>query len=240
MPGYILHLTAAKILLEKYDLPMNQNDFFIGNLLPDAVKDKSKSHFRSEERKGKMVEYPEVELFRKKYQDLMNDSSVLGYDFHLYIDRKFFIEYYPKILKYLNNAFCEELEMDKVEWTYICKIDKIVPVQQFLSEEYYYGDFTKMNSWLVETYRLPMKLNTNLQNPGIEEVDYKLVENVLQELKGYCNSPLDAVQELTVFDLKDLIIFLEKAADEWITDQIEKGIYKYVNKKCVDNSMKSY
>lgn len=97
MPGYILHLTAAKILLEKYDLPVNQNDFFVGNLLPDVGKDKSKSHFRSEERKGKMVEYPEVELFREKYHDLMNDSSVLGYDFHLYIDRKFLVEYYPKI-----------------------------------------------------------------------------------------------------------------------------------------------
>lgn len=125
--------------------------------------------------------------------------------------------------------------MDKVEWTYICKTDKLVPVQQFLSEEYYYGDFTRMNTWLVETYRLPMKLNTNLKNPGIEEVDYKLVENVLQELKGYCNSPIEAVQELTVFDLNDLIMFLDTAADEWIIDQIENGIYKYVNCKNADS-----
>lgn len=231
MPGYILHLTAAKILLDKYDLSVDQNAFYVGNLLPDAVKEKSKSHFRLQERKGKMVEYPEVELFREKYQDLMNDSSVLGYDFHLYIDRKFFIEYYPKVLKYLNSEFREEEEKDKVEWTYVCKTRKIIPVQQFLSEEYYYGDFTRMNTWLVEKYRLPIKLDISLKNPGIEEVDYKLVGNVLVELKKYCNSPRDAVHELTVFDLEDLIMFLDKAADDWITDQIENGIYKDVNKK---------
>lgn len=231
MPGYILHLTAAKILLDKYDLSVDQNAFYVGNLLPDTVKEKSKSHFRLQERKGKMVEYPEVELFREKYQDLMNDSSVLGYDFHLYIDRKFFIEYYPKVLKYLNSEFREEEEKNKVEWTYVCKTRKVIPVQQFLSEEYYYGDFTRMNTWLVEKYRLPIKLDTSLKNPGIEEVDYKLVGNVLAELKKYCNSPLDAVHELIVFDLEDLIMFLDKAADDWITDQIENGIYKDINKK---------
>ena len=47
MPGYILHLTAAKIFLNNHPNQICENDFLLGNLLPDAVKDKSESHFRN-------------------------------------------------------------------------------------------------------------------------------------------------------------------------------------------------
>ena len=53
MPGYVLHLTAARMFLDRLsgEHPFCKdkilmNDFYIGNLLPDTVKDKSRSHFR--------------------------------------------------------------------------------------------------------------------------------------------------------------------------------------------------
>ena len=49
MPGYILHLTAARMYLDHLQSedslccdPKQQNDFFAGNLLPDSVRDKSR------------------------------------------------------------------------------------------------------------------------------------------------------------------------------------------------------
>lgn len=215
MPGYILHLTAAKILLNKGQLKVNENDFYIGNLLPDAVSEKSQSHFRLKERYGKMVEYPELDLFLDKYKGLLYDSSVLGYYYHLYIDRKFFTEYYPRVLKYLNADMKEEVEREKVQWTYVCRTGEILPVQKFLSKEYYYGDFTRMNTWLVEQFQLPLDLDTRVKNPGIEEVDYQQVETVLEELKGYLGVPAEAAYDLKVFDLQDLLNFLGDAAEEW-------------------------
>lgn len=54
MPGFILHLTAAQILLKRLphhpDFPYeisSVNDFLIGNLLPDTTKQKDASHFRN-------------------------------------------------------------------------------------------------------------------------------------------------------------------------------------------------
>ena len=51
MPGYILHLTAGAMYLNglpEEDLLQRsekaRNDFFVGNLIPDAVSDKSQSH----------------------------------------------------------------------------------------------------------------------------------------------------------------------------------------------------
>lgn len=215
MPGFILHLTAAKMLLDKFHIPVDQNAFYIGNLLPDTAADKEKSHFRAIERCGKMVEYPETDVFAEKYRALLTESSALGYYYHLYIDRKFLKEFYPRVLRYLNADRVEEEDRDKVVWAYVCKTKEIVPVRQFLSEEYYYGDFTRMNRWLVDRYQLPLNLDPFIKNPGIEEVDYRKAEIVLEQLMSYMSQPVEMVNELKVFDIEELLIFLENAAAEW-------------------------
>lgn len=215
MPGFILHLTAAKILLNKYKISVDENAFNVGNLLPDVVKDKTESHFRDMQYKNKMVQYPSLPLFLEKYASYLNDSSVLGYYYHLYIDYKFITEFYPKTLKYLNENMQTETEKENVKWAYICKTGKIVSVEDFLSEEYYYGDFTRMNTWLIEKYQLSYPANTQIDNPGIEEVDYQDIENVLNQLKSYEKVPVDAIEHLQVFDLGELLMFLENAAQEW-------------------------
>lgn len=217
MPGFILHLTAAKILLDGLDNSINQNDFFIGNILPDAVSDKSMSHFRSPACYGKRIEYPELEPFWDKYKSMIQDSSVQGYYYHLYIDRKFFREYLPRIVTFLDENGQVESEKVKVVAARLHRTGEVVPIAQFFSEEYYYGDFTKMNTYLVERYQLPMNLDVNVTNPGIEEVDYQDVEKVLEQLKSYLDVPFEAAENLKVFELEDLLAFLEEAA-EWFRD----------------------
>ena len=46
----------------------------------------------------------------------------------------------------------------------------------FFSEKYYYGDYTKMNMYLVNRYQIPTTLDPNISNPGIKEVDYEDVK----------------------------------------------------------------
>ena len=87
MPGYILHLTAAKMFwnLAKNRKLYNENDFYVGNLLPDATSDKKVSHFRNPEYYGNMIEYPDLDMFLEKYRNALDDSTAFGYYFHLYI-----------------------------------------------------------------------------------------------------------------------------------------------------------
>lgn len=96
MPGFILHLTAAQMLLKHlpshpdFPYPISSvNDFLIGNLLPDATQQKESSHFRDPLYREKMMVFPDLTRFTAKYRSLLPDSSALGYYFHLYIDRKF-------------------------------------------------------------------------------------------------------------------------------------------------------
>ena len=108
MPGYILHLTAAQMFLKTQKgqkflkTKQDKNNFLIGNLLPDTTKIKARSHFRDPKYHDRMIEYPETSWFIKKYKHLLSNSSVVGYLFHLYIDRRFFKYYMPRIVEFRN------------------------------------------------------------------------------------------------------------------------------------------
>lgn len=223
MPGYILHLTSAQIVLNmieerahtKFDAKL-KNDFFVGNLLPDTVRDKTASHFRNPRYSDQMIEYPDLDMFLNKYKYLLGDISCLGYYFHLYIDCKFFTEYLPSIVTLQNADGQVVTKRDEVAQVEIKRNGQQIPRQQFFSKDYYYGDYTRMNTYLVDKYHLPLQLNTKVENPGIEEVDYADVEKVLEELQWYLGVPVEAVKELRVFEIETLIHSLEKAALDFI------------------------
>lgn len=228
MPGYILHLTAARMVLdmlpgvsELYHDPKAQNDFLIGSLLPDAVKEKTASHFRNPDGCGNIVEYPDLDLFLRKYRYLMGNRSCLGYFFHLYTDRRFFREYLPGIVEFMD---CEErmtLRADEVAWVRIKRTGEKIPIREFFSDKYYYGDYTNMNTYLMGRYHLPIQpgtLDITVENPGIKEVDYADISRVLDELRGYLRVSVSAIRELKVFDAEDLLKFLQNAVKEFIAE----------------------
>ena len=55
-------------------LDHSENDFCVGNLLPDATSDKKVSHFRNPEYYGNMIEYPDLELFLEKYKESLKNT----------------------------------------------------------------------------------------------------------------------------------------------------------------------
>lgn len=91
------------------------------------------------------------------------------------------------------------------------KTGESLPLEKYLSEEYYYGDYTRMNTWLCEKFHLPEELSAD-RDPKIEEADFSGIDKVLLDLKEYRNVPAKAVEDLRVFDLKELLEFLRWAA----------------------------
>ena len=221
MPGYILHLTAAQMffnILEKENVlfdPRKKNAFLIGNLLPDTTKVKNASHFRNPKYHDRMVEYPETTWFIEKYKNVLNDASVQGYLFHLYIDRRFFKDYLPTIVEFQNEFGKTEDMRDQVRYVILKKTGEKIKKEDFFSEAYYYGDYTKMNTYLVERYQIPIRLNKNIVNPGISEVSYQDVGQVLKELEGYLKVSASEVKNVKVFDVEELLGFLEQVTEEF-------------------------
>ena len=223
MPGFILHMTAASLLMEQITLPsscafsiQSANDFLIGNLIPDATDNKDKTHFRNPVYKDKMMIYPDLYKFLNKYRNLLTDDSCLGYFFHLYIDRRFFKDYIPEIVEFYDSEGKITDIKSQVSEVLVRETGLRIPGDEYLTEKYYYGDYTKMNTYLARRFHLNFNLNPVIKNPGIEEADYPAAKDVLASLKEYMNVPDTAVKNLTVFNVEDLIHFLRKAVNEFI------------------------
>lgn len=223
MPGFILHMTAASLLINQLNLspttshPVKSvNNFLIGNLVPDATDNKDLTHFRNPVYKDKMMIYPDLHRFLDKYQSLLMDDSCLGYYFHLYIDRRFFKDYIPEIVEFYDSTGEITDIKSQVAKVLVRKTGLFIPGNEYLTEKYYYGDYTKMNSYLTRKFHLTFHLDPDVRNPGIEEADYPAVKGILDSLKEYMNVPVTAVNDLTVFDVEDLIDFLQKAVHDFI------------------------
>ena len=96
--------------------------------------------------------------FLQKYSFLLSDSSVLGYYFHLYIDRKFFKDFIPQVVEFYDkNGQITDIR-DEVATVYIQKSQTSIPFSKYLTEEYYYGDYTRMNTYPVSYTHLKLDL----------------------------------------------------------------------------------
>lgn len=227
MPGFILHLTAAQMLrshLHEYpDFPypiQSVNDFLIGNLLPDATDQKDLSHFRNPVYRDKMMVFPDLTRFIAKYSSLLSDSSVLGYYFHLYIDRRFFKDFIPEIVDFYDESGQITDIKEEIATVYIRNFQTYIPFEKYLTEEYYYGDYTKMNTYLVNRYKIPLDLNPQIINPGINEIQYGNVQQVLDSLRGYLSVTENAVNDLKVFPLDKLLASLEQYTIEFLSNPL--------------------
>ena len=218
MPGYILHITAAKILFQKWEGLCNAIDpdaFQVGNLIADSVTDKTYSHFRHPDRSKKLMVYPDLDLFLNKYGHLLSDDSCLGYYYHLFIDRIYAKDYIAQIVDFHDIHGQEASDRSDITHALINRTGELVPIKTFFSDEYYYGDFTKLNTYLINRFELSTDLAHNVMNPGIEEVDYKDILKIQKQLQGYLDVPECAVDELKVFDIEDLLRFLDEATEEF-------------------------
>ena len=215
MPGFILHIAAAKMLFDKYKICADRNAFEVGNLIPDSVSDKTYSHFRNPERNEKLMVYPDLDLFLEKYQSLMQDSSCLGYYFHLYVDRIYAKDYIPQIVTFYDENGMEAADRVDITHALIKRTGELVPIKRFFSDEYYYGDFTKLNNFLIQRFQLEITLSDVVENPGLDEVDYSDIAAIREQLEEYLEVPEEAVKQLKVFEAEHLIGFLERVVDEY-------------------------
>ena len=216
MPGFILHLTAARMFLDAFPMKDERDvDFFMtGAFLPDVSSDKFHSHFRDPALTDRMVEIPDLERFLASYKDKLDDPLIFGYYFHLYVDRRFFLEYLPKIVTYMDSTHTITPVKAEVTLARIQKSGKILPLSKFLSDEYYYGDYTRMNTYLIERYHLPSNYHIDFPDPKIPGVDYEGIPSFIEMMKGYLTVPLEDAFSLQVFDLEDILSFLQTISTE--------------------------
>lgn len=233
------------------------NKFLLGNLIVDSLKldmtipsnltgqdlidykmnlkrknreEKISTHFRNPANEENVLKLPEPTYFIDKYEVLLKqDISVLGYLFHLYTDRYFFSNLFPKTftsLKSDGTIATKEKESHSIR---ILKSNKVVSDSIFwtgTSPLSIYCDYTILNKLLLEYFGTsfnPEELiefsKTNFNNPGIEEVDYSKISEIINKTKKFIEESYTIPEtELNVFDESIVKEFIHEVVESFLSD----------------------
>lgn len=232
MPGFILHLLHGKMFLDQYSTgfsDLEKKQFTMGLLMPDSNKaakkwDNDNSHFLGSDQTGKILQYPNMNLF--PYLSLIDSPFVMGYAAHLYLDKMFFSDFFLRYVHFLDENGVKTLDEDSVKQVLLVKNNKYISVNDLFSERYLYGDYTMLNQFFIEKFKIGQVDSEMITNP-VTEVDINNFEAVRQSL-AYFLSESSGRTDTNVFPVEELEKSIERYAfgfGQWI-DGVKNVIFQ--------------
>ena len=224
MPRYIMHLAEGRLLEEalkdrgflkgERDLSLFQD----GLLLPDTKRKKEKitSHFWNPVDLDRLAIAPDLELFYQVYREKLTKPVFLGYWAHLHLDRTFVTEFWPENFRFLDEEGREQVLGDRIRLVYLTKKKVTVPVQDFYSRNWYYGDYSRMNARFMKKYDIHVPEIVPGCADDIREVEEEDLYTVAEELVKLCQTSGEEENHLKVFSPEDLDLLLKKTAAEFL------------------------
>lgn len=191
MPGFILHLLHGKMILEQDNLNFSETEkkqFQMGILMPDVSQydrlQKDNAHFMSPNRKGCILEYPDLNLF--PYLKDLSQPFVIGYAAHLYLDKYFYEDYFTQYVHFLDSDGKITEKKTEVKNVYLVNAKSNITVRQLFSEAYVYGDYTNLNHYFIQKYQLETAEEVPCKHPitEVKDQDFSVIQN---NLKRYLN-----------------------------------------------------
>lgn len=249
MPGYIIHLAEAELILKKlqdkniHPAKEWKQQFQYGALLPDAVSGsgKKKSHFWREADMDQIVIAPDLEAFMKQYSCHLQknpsmfssaslpDPLLCGYLAHLHLDQCFFGRYFDRCVEFIDENGTPQKQFQKIHAARIRKSQKVVSLEQFFSNEYLYGDYTKLNHYFVEKYQLEIPVYpADAWDDRTDSVSNNEVDNISNNEVGsvsnsHMNDRLDGMGKIPECKVKEVRFEDLQAVLESLTGFLEEG-----------------
>lgn len=227
MPSFDIHTIAGRELLKKINIDKDDEiKFLIGNLMPDSrainidpnwnyfekrkniQEEKIKTHFRTSV--GELIEYPNLDLFLSKYEDLVKrDVAALGYFYHLYTDYFYFTKSIPRSLEFYDEDFKITNVKRNHKYVKMLKSNKVVPAKIFWTkgeEDSIYSEYSKVSKYLAKKYNYNIDcnifrdyINNNKLEFGIEEVKSENATQVIDRLEKVNKRVNNSNEEFNMF-----------------------------------------
>lgn len=228
MPGYVLHLVHGEMILRQRNFhfsDMEKEQFRMGLLMPDVSQTnrekKDIAHFLSSDNRGKVLEYPDLDLF--PYKKELSQPFVIGYAAHLFLDRAFYSDYFIRYVHFLDKDGKKTDKETETKSVYLEISNCLISVKEFFSEKYLYGDYTKLNRYFMNQYHIKIPDNIVCMHPIIEvqDGDFSMIQKDLKKhLNIFCRDTNTNV--FTTDSLENAIEDYTKGFLAWL-DENNKG-----------------
>lgn len=221
MPGYVMHLAVAERIIKLCNINCDEvaNSIRIGSIIPDTKKgdNKKESHFWTDDNFKEFVRIPSVEDFLKKYSTKLSNPYVFGVYAHLYLDYIFVSEYWKKHFSFMDNNMREATLFNEVDMVKMLQEDRVVTRKEFFSSEMYYGDYDRLNSYIISKYNIKApELTEQIKQDStiIEEISLNDVEDILNNMITFTgeSDKNTSYPQTKVFNLEELEALIEEVS----------------------------
>ncbi len=225
MPGYIMHLAEERLILDKISemRPVSESweqRFRTGTLLPDTKlrDEKPLSHFWKAEEADLLARLPDLNAFTGKYAAQLQDPLVFGYLAHLHLDLLYLRDFWPAYIRFYNAGGTEEPVRANVKSVLILKTHQHVPIDEFFSPTWYYGEYGKLNYYFMDRYKVTLPDWQHVGTCTIEEVKMDDLAMILSHVGAHLEScrPGDD-KALQIFDRDEVDSFIAAAAERFMS-----------------------
>lgn len=138
MASTVIHMAVAHEINK--ELKRNEKLLLLGAIAPDISKeinqDRRISHFSMD------TPYPNLMMFKRKYQNHFDDDFVFGYYIHLYTDYVWEKTFIPNFNKHI----------------ILDDIGNKMRLNENVLGRYLYNDYTNMNTLLLDEYTMDLSL----------------------------------------------------------------------------------
>lgn len=244
MASFVVHHTAGMHFLdelEKENIKIseeNRNDFLLSNLIVDSI-DKNSSldkqtqkiatHFRGDDDRDKVIQYPDLNLFLNKYAAYLEagDFKTLGYLFHLYTDCKFFNQLFRDSFTFLDKDHKPTIYASQVAFVRLHKNGNVINNKDFWThntDTSIYDDYTTINKIVLEhfgygfDYEALKSAGSSFTDIPISEVNPKNIFAVLDQTKAFIAESYATDNDLKVFKIEDILDFIPSVVSEFSED----------------------
>lgn len=237
MPGYVIHLTEANMILQQMpdwysalcsEMNLNlswKNEYLCGSVLPDAVpySEKEHTHFWDKGDMDKVLITPHLQRFMSQHKRNLLDPLVLGYLAHLHLDLVFFRDYFPRYIRFVNADGADTLTEKNIHHVELVLQPQQISLSQLFSDRFLYGDYTKLNTLLIQKYGLPDMLCPERKDNPFEMNLANSVAIVKKELHRYLEESHTVTGEPRILEYAPLEAFMRQAAI-WFWKFVEQNL----------------
>lgn len=233
MPGYLMHLAEGQMILNNFKKKknksffkeINENDFLLGCILPDAVTDKDLTHFRPHSQKKQITKYPDISYVLETYLNQPLSSCDFGILAHLHLDALYVSEFWPKYFTFLDTNETYTNITSHIDHVKIYASKQHIPFKEFFSDTWFYGEYDILNPYIISTINPPIPVvpstPTNIHIRECMQIDQSFLKRILSTLSKEVSLIDNETRNIhvlpNIFPKEDILKFLEESATSFIT-----------------------
>jgi hypothetical protein len=162
-----------------------------------------------------ITKYPDMEGFLHAHKKDILSPIDMGIMAHLHMDAVYVTDFWPKYFNFQNEYGRKTNDTREHLFAHIHKSGEIIPLENFFSSKYFYGEYDILNPYIMEKYNvIPPDISTyNKDDIHIPECipenpeDIEKCLNIFIPVASECNDTKPDIST-HIFKVDDIINFL--------------------------------